>query len=142
MLQANDLEVKARDERMAQYRAEREKIEAAEREAAKVAADRLSHIRAKQTAGKKLTPAEAATLAKADTDAATAKAAEEQKQRDARRAAWIRAADLECEMQGQMAAATAGNPRVLIDIIAAATGAQVRNTCIEMKRAQLESMQF
>jgi outer membrane murein-binding lipoprotein Lpp len=41
-------------------------------------------------------------------------------------------AKLECQMNAQMAAASASDPRALIDIYAAATGAQVRDTCLAM----------
>lgn len=43
---------------------------------------------------------------------------------------------LECQMNAQMASAAASNPRAIIDINAAATGAQVMDTCMRMMAAR------
>jgi hypothetical protein len=79
-------------------------------------------------------------LAQADEEIAkreAAAAAEEQYQQKLQKLgsqeAAMQADALECQMQGQMAAAAASNPRALIDLVALATGAQVRDTCLRMK---------
>jgi hypothetical protein len=104
----------------------------------RVATERVDLARAKQAAGKKLTADDLAVLA----EAGAAKKRDEEARRANRRESWARAALLECQMQGQMAAASAHNPRSFLDLVATATGDQVTNTCIRMKEAQMDAMEF